>query len=281
MSRTCFALVLSFFLAAIPLSSHALTLEEGIKIAVEDGRDITIARSDEDAARAAVSLARSPWLPFVDLYARETWLQYQPAEKLPPSFITPGGPTSIPAGQDRFVTYGVRATQLLYDFGKTSSEIDAAKFGLRARESETQQTRNQAALDFIVAYLDLLESEKLLQVANEEVTNYEAHKKDTEARYAAGVVTRNEVLQADVTLSDSRQRRLSAENLRSFRESRIDSLLLKPLNEPVQPVEVKASPAQGLTLEGGLDQRRSNVAEDQGNGRSNRVQGAEHKRYTG
>jgi outer membrane protein len=109
--------------------------------------------------------------------------------------------------------------------------------------------KSQAALDFIVAYLDLLESEKLLQVASEEVTNYEAHKKDTEVRYAAGVVTRNEVLQADVTLSDSRQRRLTAENLRSFRESKLNSLLLRPLSESVQPAEVNASPAQGLTLE--------------------------------
>jgi outer membrane protein TolC len=158
----------------------------------------------------------------------------------------------------------VRATQLLYDFGKTSSSIDAAQYGLKAREMETDRLKNQAALDFITVYLDLLESEKLLQVAREEVQQYEAHKKDAEIQFRTGVVTKNEVLQADVTLADSRQRLLTAENLRSLRESKIDSLLLKPLNDAVQPEEIKASPAAGLTLEeawAGAEASRSQLKE--------------------
>ncbi len=249
MSRAYAILIMLACLFLVPITTHALTLEEGLKLVVDKGRDVTIARSDEDAARAAVSLARSPWLPFVDIYGRQTWLEYQPAEKLPPSFIVPGGPSSFPASQDNFFTYGVKATQLLYDFGKTSSSIDAAKYGLKAREIETQRTRNQTARDFIIAYLDLLEADKLLQVAKEEVQSYEAHKKDTEAMYSAGVVTKNEVLQADVTLADSRQRLVSAENLRSIRASKINSLLLKPLNDEVQVEEVSAAPATGITLE--------------------------------
>jgi outer membrane protein TolC len=224
-----------------PLTAHALTLEEGLKIVTEMGRDIMIARSDEDVARGAVSLARSPWLPSVDLYGRETWLQYIPEAKF-------GGQT-VPTSQDQFLTYGVKATQLLYDFGKTSSSIDAAQYGLKAREIMTGQSKNQAALDFIIAYLDLLEAEKLLTVSQEEIKQYEAHKKDTETRYRAGVITKNEVLQVNVTLADSQQRLLTSENLCSLRESKINSLLLKPLNDVVQPEEIRASPAAGLTLD--------------------------------
>ncbi len=241
MSRVSSLLVILAYLFLVPSSSSGLTLEEGLKLVVDKGRDVLIARSDEGAARAAVSLARSPWLPFVDLYGRQTWLQYQPEAK------TPFGP--FPTSQDHFLTYGVKATQLLYDFGKTSSSIDAAKFGLKSREIETQRTRNLTARDFIIAYLDLLESDKLLQVAREEVALYEAHKKDTEARYRAGVVTRNEVLQAEVTLADSRQRLVTAQNARSLGASRINSLLLRPLNDDVQAEEVKVSPATGITLD--------------------------------
>jgi outer membrane protein len=236
---------LSFFcfIAALflPLSASALTLSEGLRIVADKGRDVTIARSDEDLARAAISLARSPWLPTVDLYGNQTWLQYIPAAK------TPSGP--FPLSQDNYLTYGVRATQMLYDFGRTSSSIDAAQYGLKSREIETESTRNRAALEFVVAYLDLLESDKLLQVSKEEVQLYEAHKKDAESLYNAGVVTRNEVLQADVTLADSRQRAVSTENLRSVRASRINSLLLLPLNDNVQAEEVEASPASGIELE--------------------------------
>ncbi len=236
---------LSFFyfiaLLFLPLASNALTLCEGLKTVVNTGRDVIIARSDEDTARSAISLARAPWLPTVDLFGNQTWMQYQP------EFKTPFGP--FPSTQDHFLTYGVQATQMLYDFGKTSSSIDAAQYGLKSREIETQGTRNQSALDFIIAYLDLLESNKLLQVAKEEVQLDEAHKKDAEARFNAGVITRNDVLQADVALADSSQREVSAENLRSVRASRINSLLLKPLNDDVQAEEVEASPASGISLD--------------------------------
>jgi outer membrane protein TolC len=239
MKRLEIALFLVLFL--FPLRGFSLTLEEGLKIVADTGRDVKIARSDEEVARSAVSLARSPYLPWVDLYGRETWLRYEPQAKF--------GPTIVPTSQDQFKTYGVRATQLLYDFGKTSSSIDAAKYGLKAREIETVRAKNRSALEFIIAYYDLLEAEKLLQVATEEVKQYEAHKKDAEVRYSGGVVTKNEVLQADVTLADSRQRFLIADNLRSLRESRINSLLLRPLNEPVQLEEITKSPSAGITLE--------------------------------
>ncbi|HXY53383.1 MAG TPA: TolC family protein [Nitrospirota bacterium] len=230
-----------FFVLFVPAAGLSLTLEEGLQIVETKGRDVKIARSDEEVARGAVSLARSPWLPSVDLYGNETWLQYQPQFKF--------GPNVVPTSQDRYLTYGVRASQLLYDFGKTSSSIDAAAFGLQAREIETLRAKNRSALEFIIAYLDLLESEKLLQVAAEEVKQYEAHKQDALVRYDAGVVTKNDVLQADVTLADSRQRYLTFENLRSVRASHINSLLLRPLNEAVQPEEVRKSPSAGISLE--------------------------------
>src|SRR5512146_1084727 len=123
------AIIYTVILLLVPLAGHALTLEEGLKIVVENGRDVAIARSDEDAARASVSLARSPWLPFVDLYGRETWLRYQPEAK------TPFG--AFPTSQDQFLTYGVKATQLIYDFGKTSAGVNTAQYGLKARVIET------------------------------------------------------------------------------------------------------------------------------------------------
>ena len=234
-------LALSAALLFLPLTGYALSLEEGLKVVTENGREVKIARSDEAAARETVSLARSPWLPSVDLYGRETWLKYQPEAKF--------GPSTVPTSQDQFATYGVRATQILYDFGKTSSSVNTATFGLQAKEMDTTRVRNQSALDFIISYLDLLESEKLLHVAGEEVTRYEAHRKDAETRFKAGVITKNEVLQSEVTLADSRQRLLSAEDLRSLKASKINSLLVRPLNDPVEADEVVPSPATGITLE--------------------------------
>jgi outer membrane protein len=224
-----------------PLAGHALTLQEGLKIVTENGRDVSIARSDEEIARGAVSLARSPWLPSLDVYGRETWLRYQPYAIF--------GPNRVPTSDDQFATYGFKATQLLYDFGKTSSSVSSAQYGLKAREAGTFRTRNRAAVEFISAYFDLLEAEELLKVAQEEVTRYEAHRKDAEARLKAGVVTRNEVLQTNVLLADSKQRLLTAQNNRSLRASKLNSTLMRPLNEPVHPAEIAGMPLGVVSLE--------------------------------
>ena len=232
------AFLLLFF---CPSPGQALSLGEGLKIVSDSGRDVKIAESNEDAARGAVSLARAPLFPQVDLFGRETWLRYEPQARFGPNVVT--------ISQDRFLNYGFRASQLLYDFGKTTSSIDAAKFAVQTRETETRRARNRSAMEFILVYFDLLESEKLLQVAAGEVKQFEAHKHDAQVRYQAGVVTRNEVLQADVALADSRQRYLVADNRRSLTASRINSLLLRPLNQVVQLEEVTARPSSGINLE--------------------------------
>ena len=241
--RLIHALVIGSLLSipGLPGKSAALTLQEGLKFITSNGRDVAIARSDEESARGTLSLARSPWLPQVDLYGRETWLRYQPAAK------TPFG--AMFTAQDQFTTYGFRVTQLLYDFGRTSSSISSARHGLLAREINTNRTRNRAALEFVVTYLDLLEADQLSRVADEEVMRYSAHKKDTESRFKAGVATRNEVLQTEVVLADSRQRQMTAQNYRTLKASRINSLLMRPLNDPVQASELIGSPLAGTTLE--------------------------------
>ncbi len=239
---TSYSLLFSILLLlGSPAASSALTIQEGIAVVTERGRDVSIALSEESVARSTVDLARSPWLPWVDLYGRETWLRNQPTAIF--------GVNQVPVSQDQFLTYGFKATQLIYDFGRTSSSINAAQQNLKATEVETFRTRNRAALQFINAYFDLLEAQELLKVAQEEASTYDAHLKDATSRYKAGVVTRNEVLQAEVTLADSQQRLLTAENNRTLRTSRVNSILLRPLTEEVHPEEITGTPLANISLE--------------------------------
>ncbi|WP_041245501.1 TolC family protein [Geotalea uraniireducens] len=183
-------LLLCLGVLVLPGVTLALTLDEGLKIVAEMGRDVKIARAYEDAAQGGVRLSRSALLPRIDAYVNQTWLRHQPQARI--SFA---GSTVTAANANKdFLSYGVIATQILYDFGKTSSSISAAKYALKAKEIETQRARNRSALDFTIVYYDLLEAEKLLQVAHEDVQRYAAHKKDADARFGRGVVTRNEAL---------------------------------------------------------------------------------------
>lgn len=242
-AQSCWSRMVPAFISLFfcPIAASALTLQEGLAIISEKGRDVAVAQAEQEAARSNISLARSHWFPTVDIYARETWLKDQPAVK------TPSG--SFPTSQDNFLTYGMKVTQTLYDFGKTSSSVDSAKATLKSREAATLQAKNRAAIEFISAYFDLLEAEELLKVAAEEAASYEAHRKDAEARLKAGAATKHELLQAEVLLSDSKQRLLTAENNRALCASKINSILLRPLTAEVHASEITGFRLEAITLE--------------------------------
>jgi len=235
-------IVHALLLFVLPSNALSLTLEEGLKIVSERGRDIKISEAEEDVVREGVQLARSPLLPQVDLYAHQTWLRYQPEALF-------GAFDAIPISQKDFLTYGFRVNQLVYDFGRTYSMLSASRLGLREKKLDTLRVRNLVALNFTLAYLDLLETGKFLTVAQNEVKRFEAHLKDTRVMYEEGLITKNDLLQAEVMLSDARQRLLTTENLRAMKASRINSLLVRPLNEEVSPEEIRVRPYTEMSLE--------------------------------
>jgi len=213
-------------------NAFSLTLEEGLRIIEERSRELKISMKGEEIADEGIRLARSGLLPRIDLYANQTWLKYQPEAKF-------GAFGSVPISEDEFLTYGFRLNQKIYDFGKTYASIRSARHALEAKKVKTRGVRNQVALQFILAYLDLLEAEKMLAVAEEEVRMFDAHLRDTEAMYKEGLITKNDLLQAEVMSSDAGQRLVSARNARDIAMSRLNTLLVRPMDEEITVEEVE------------------------------------------
>lgn len=228
---------------------HALSLAEGLAILERSGRDAALAAAEEQLQRSAEAIAAAPRRPTIDAYARETLLAWQPAAL--------AGEQAIPLSETESVSAGVRARQLLYDFGRTGAEVRAAGLDTEARRLETALVRNRAALRFIVSYVGLLRADKLLSLQREEVARFEAHRDDTRALLEEGTITENDVLEAEVRLADAVQRRLQAENLRALAAAQVNSLLALPLGGPVEPEEIPEPPAGAAP---GLDEARAEAA---------------------
>ncbi len=91
-------------------------------------------------------------------------------------------------------------------------------------------------------YFDLLEAEKVVTVAQQEVARLEAHKRDAQNLYDAGSITKNDLLQAEVRLIDGTQRLLNANNARALAASKVNNLLVRPLSKPLQVVDIEFKP---------------------------------------
>jgi len=230
------------FLAALllPLPCRAeeaggtLTLSEGLKIATENNRLIRIALREKEMAGDDTLFAQSRYLPLVNASVSQTFLANQPGALF--------GPTAVRTADRSSFAYGVEVRQTLYDFGARKSLYEASKSAFNAAGLNTERVRNLVALDFIATYLDLLETGRMEQVAQREVESLEAHRKTARDLYQEGVITKNDLLQAEVKLSDAQQRLLTVRNGRTVMAARLNSILSRPLNGPVNPVDVPVDP---------------------------------------
>lgn len=228
------------FLAALLLSfpcyagdkGGTLTIAEGLKIVTENNRLVKIALLEREMAGADILLARSRFLPQVNASVSQTALLYQPGALF--------GPLSVRTAERYSFAYGAEVRQTLYDFGLRKSLYEVSKNVFDAAGLNIERIRNLAALDFITSYLDLLEAGKMEQVALREVESLESHRKTARDLFQEGVITKNDLLQAEVRLSDARQRLLSVRNGRTVIAARLNSQLSRPLNEMIEPAEPAA-----------------------------------------
>jgi outer membrane protein len=235
--RTKFLMLLlsSVLLAALSTAAHAevLTFVQGLKLATTNSRLIRIAGREEDMAREDALISRAKLLPEVNASAGLTSFAHQPTAVF--------GTFSVPTSEISYPAYSLSVEQTLYDFQKNASRYKASMLGVDIKSIDTGRIRNIVGLSFAVSYFDLLESNRMVDVAEREVERVQSHLKDTKNLYEQGVVTKNDVLQAQVRLADSRQRLIAAKNVSALNASQINNFLLRPLNSSVQPEDVDPS----------------------------------------
>jgi len=206
-----------------------VTLVEGLKTVTAESHVVKIARQDEALAEADSLIARARLLPSVNASGSYTSLANQPTAV----FLG----QAIPTADRYYKSYGINIQQILFDFRGNLSRYEASRMLLEAQRLSTASVRNAIALEFTIGFYDFLESQRLVEVAGKEVESVEAHLKNAQNLYGAGAITKNDLLQAQVRLSDVRQRLLSAKNIQSIRASRLNNLLLRPLYWQVHAIE--------------------------------------------
>ena len=222
--------IITVLLLSGTTAAETLTLGEGLKIVTEKGRLVRIAAQDEEVAKDNALIARASLFPRVNASLNQTFLAHQPQAIF--------GNATIPTSQQDFLAYSISVQQTLYDFKRTASRYAAGRTRVDTQKLDTQKIRNLAAIEFALAYYDLLEAEHIAKVAAIEVERLQSHLKDAKDLYTEGVITKNDLLQAEVRLSDAGQRLISARNFRAINASRINNALLRPLTAEVAAAEV-------------------------------------------
>lgn len=189
---------------AVPAFGEQLTLQECLQKAAAANPSLKVVRNDERIAADGITLARSGYLPRVDGQGGYT-------AQLEPQKVKIAGQTAQTQEAD-YAFASLAINQTIYDFGRTRQRVRRAELIREATALSYQGREKTVFLQVVEAYYGILEARKLLVAADEEVNQRLDHLKIAQNLYEQGVVTRNDVLQAEVKLAESRQQRLAVEN---------------------------------------------------------------------
>jgi len=235
-------LVLSFFSNCFAEdTARIITISEGLRLATDNNRLIKIASFNKDIASADTLVAKSKLLPSLNASFSQTYLSHQIGALF-------DSQTAFLSQKD-YLSYGINVYQTIYDFGANISRYEASKTFLDVTKLDLVRIRNFVALYFINTYFDLLETEKMILVSQKEVERFEAHLKVAQSLYTEGVITKNDLLQAEVMLSDVKQRLLTVKNRRSTHASKMNNILARPINAEVQVIDMPMNASEALELE--------------------------------
>lgn len=195
---------LLFIFSVSSAYAEPLTLADALAKRAASSRTLKIAALDEQIAGDSVRSSRSGYLPRVDLQGGYT------GQQAPQAVSAPFG--SFATQEADFGFFNLSITQTLYDFGRTDARYARAKAIREATGFGYKNQEQNVFLQTVTSYFLILQNQKLLKAADEEITQMTDHLRVVKALFEEGVVTRNNLLQAEVRLAGSRQRRLEVAN---------------------------------------------------------------------
>jgi outer membrane protein TolC len=238
-------------------SEQRMTLAEALRFATENSPRLKVARALVERAAGQTQTAFAPFLPEVTLYTREGTANKN---------LSPGAPGPVGGlilTSERATQYSQAELDLqwtIWDFGRTSGRYGQAVS--RERISQLQLARAEQTIDFDVttAYLSVLLAEASRKVQEQSIRRAGVALDDAKARRQGGVADRDDVLRAEVQLSEARETLVVAQRAEFGTISQLNYTLGRNVSLPLQVVDWTTRPpfAQQLVqcLETAVSQRQ-------------------------
>lgn len=164
-------------LLCLPLCAPAIPLDEAVRAGLAIHPQLRSALAEAERASTEVDIAKGGYYPALSLS---------------------GGPQEFNFGE---VVYDATVSQMLYDWGRVSSKVDSASADRRRLGEAARVARDDAALDIVETYLDVLAAERRVATVRGHIQRLDAIREMTQARGGDGYADRSELDRANLELS--------------------------------------------------------------------------------
>ena len=227
-------IIVSFFPLAMfsqELSPYQLSLEKAIELGLQNHQQLKIAERQVQAGEQQVTVAKMQHLPTATFSANAfylgdalildtDWSKLQTVEM--PHFGN---------------TYGIQASQLLYKGGVIKKSVEMAE--LQQQLAELNLANNMQDIKFLIIsnYLDIVKLINQLQVIEQNKTLAEQLLANITNLYDEDMVTRNEVIRAELLIKNLKQAILTMQHNHAIMSNRLSYALGLPNNVLILPTE--------------------------------------------
>ena len=233
--------LISLALAQDSAQPSRLTLDEAIRLALQNNRQILISERTVKKARDAVSETRNT--SRFQIQGTATYTRFD--EVATARF----GPQPVRLGNIENRTARIVLTQPIDISGIIRTAVQVVSLSYQIAELDYERTRNEIILQVTTAYQAVARAEEFVRVAEEALKNAQERLKAIQAQVDAGVASQFDLLRARTQVAQNEQALLSARNQLDLAKAALNNLLGRPLETPLEVVKPDHLPA----LEADLD----------------------------
>ncbi|MDF3047918.1 MAG: type secretion outer membrane protein [Candidatus Midichloriaceae bacterium] len=224
--KTYLNALLSLLVIGYPICALSYTLEDAMIMAHENNNKILAEYQNLEASKMAKPKAYSELLPTVKLNNTNYHTKYEnPADKRA-------------SGDPYYRKYGASITQPLFNGGSTYAKIKMADATVDSSIERLKDISNSITVSAVQAYEGVLAAREIFNInlQNEEI--FERYLEFTAIRFKAGVITRTDVLQAEVRLSNAKAQKENAYAEMRNTEANFEHIVGSPPLEAMDAVQI-------------------------------------------
>jgi outer membrane protein len=224
-----------------------LSLEEAVALGLESSPALhaSRARTESSSARTReVQAARLPSFKFGGGYTR--------LSEVPPFEVTlPISPTPIVVSQNYFNSYALRLSlqQPLFTGFRLQAGVESARMLEKSADSDLENDRLGFVFAVKNAYWALAKARDFEKAVAESIDQVTEQLKDVRAFTDQGLLTKNEVLRAELQLSNAQLMMIDTQNAIEVARTSLNSLIGLPLDTDIELTTTPESLAARLPAE--------------------------------
>jgi outer membrane protein len=244
-------IILSLTVLAVAVIANAeeLTLQQAVSIALENNTSIQVFREKVNAAQGQLEAVRGNLVPqlsasgsmvrlnsLIDMKVGETYfLSVLDSTHRPTGDVVPIASTSIVSDKIGITYSGkLSASWPVYTGGKVWQGYQISRLNLKAAGESFDSTRATVIFSAKQVYYDLLLAQSALTVTREAVSSIEKHVARVRALYQNGMVSRYDLLRAEVQLSNMQPQLIRMQNAVELSRQALNMVLNRDLDTPVK-----------------------------------------------